>query len=139
MGPELDKQVCYALYSTSSQVTQAYRSLLEPLKLTYPQFVVMMALWENDNVTVTELAKTVGLSKSTMTPLLKRLEVLGYITREFELGSERQKNVALTALGKSIASDAEIVAEKALCATNLSNEEAKQLISLCKKVQQALV
>jgi len=83
MGPELDKQVCYALYSTSGLITQAYRSLLEPLKLTYPQFVVMMALWENDNISVTQLAKTVSLSKSTMTPLLKRLEALGYITREF--------------------------------------------------------
>lgn len=139
MGPLLDQQVCYSLYSTSSLITLAYRSLLEPLKLTYPQFVVMMSLWQNDNISVTELAKTVGLSKPTMTPLLKRLELAGYITREFELSNDRQKNVALTSLGQSLAPDAEKVAQQALCATNLSNDEAKLLISLCKKVKQALV
>ena len=139
MGPLLDQQVCYSLYSTSSLITLAYRSLLEPLKLTYPQFVVMMSLWQNDNISVTELAKTVGLSKPTMTPLLKRLELADYITREFELSNDRQKNVALTSLGQSLAPDAEKVAQQALCATNLSNDEAKLLISLCKKVKQALV
>jgi len=139
MGPLLDQQVCYSLYSTSSLITLAYRSLLEPLKLTYPQFVVMMSLWQNDNISVTKLAKTVGLSKPTMTPLLKRLELAGYITREFELSNDRQKNVALTSLGQSLAPDAEKVAQQALCATNLSNDEAKLLISLCKKVKQALV
>ena len=139
MGPDRDKQVCYALYSTSCLITQAYRPLLEPLKLTYPQFVVMMSLWQKDNISVTELAKTVGLSKSTMTPLLKRLELVGYITREFEQGSERQKNVALTLLGRSVAPDAETVAQQALCATSLTNEEAEQLISLCKKVKRALI
>lgn len=139
MGPVLDKQVCYSLYSTSSVITQAYRSLLQPLKLTYPQFVVMMALWQNDHISVTALAKTVGLSKPTMTPLLKRLELLGYITREYEEGNERKKNVALTPLGQSLAPEAEKVAEQALCATELTKSEAQQLIALCKKVKLALV
>ena len=139
MGPILEKQVCYSLYSTSCVITQAYRSLLKPLKLTYPQFVVMMSLWQKDHISVTELAKSVGLSKPTMTPLLKRLELLGYITREFEVGSQRQKNVALTPTGKSFSSDAEEVALRALCATNLSDDEAKQLISLCKKVKLSLL
>lgn len=74
-----------------------------------------------------------------MTPLLKRLEALGYITREFELGNERQKNVALMEVGCSLAPNAEVVAQSALCATNLTNKEAEQLIGLCKKVKQALV
>lgn len=138
MGPILDKQVCYSLYSTSCVITQAYRSLLEPLNLTYPQFVVMMSLWQKENISMTEIAKSVGLSKSTMTPLLRRLERLGYITREFEAGNERQKSVALTPLGKSFESDADEVAKQALCATTLTNEEAEQLISLCKKVKLAL-
>lgn len=83
MGPILGEQVCYTLYSTSNVVTQAYKSLLTPLRLTYPQFVVMMALWQKDHISVTQLALTVGLSKATMTPLLKRLELLGYISRKF--------------------------------------------------------
>jgi len=138
MGPIFDKQVCYSLYSTSSVITQAYRSLLGPLKLTYPQFVVMMALWQKDNISVTELAETIGLSKSTMTPLLKRLELLGYLTREFEVGDERQKSIRLTSLGRSLASDADNVAQQALCATGLTDDEAEQLIGLCKKVKVAL-
>ena len=138
MGPMLGKQVCYALYSTSGAITQAYRSLLEPLNLTYPQFVVMMALWQQDNISLTELASTVGLSKPTMTPLLKRLELLGYITREFEPGNERQKRIALTSLGRSFSSDAGQVAQQALCATGLNNNEAEQLIFLCQKVKASL-
>ncbi len=138
MGPILTEQVCYTLYSTSSIITQAYRSLLKPLKLTYPQFVVMMALWQKDSVSVTELAATIGLSKPTMTPLLKRLETLDYITREFEPGDERQKCISLTRSGQSLVADADSVAKQALCATGLSNDEAGQLIVLCQKIKVSL-
>lgn len=130
--------LCISLYSTSGLVTQAYRSLLEPLKLTYPQFAVMMALWQKDNVSVTEFANTIGLSKPTMTPLLKRLELAGYITREFEPDNDRQKNIALTDHGISLAPSANEVAQQALCATNLTDEEAHLLISLCNKVKTSL-
>lgn len=138
MGPKLKDQVCYALYSTSGVITQAYRSLLEPHKLTYPQFVVMMALWNKDSVSVTELASDVGLSKPTMTPLLKRLELLNYINREFLLGDERKKCISLTAAGKSLAVKADKVAKQALCATGLNKQEAEQLILLCNKVKSTL-
>ncbi len=138
MGPKLQNQVCYALYSASSQVTLAYRSLLQPLKLTYPQFVVMMALWKKDGVSVTELAKSVRLSKPTMTPLLKRLALLGYISREYEAGDDRQKCIALTESGLSLAQEANKAAKQALCATGLNDNEAKQLISLCSKVKTSL-
>ncbi len=135
MGPILQEQVCYTLYSTSGVITQAYRALLEPLKLTYPQYVVMMALIQKDKVSITALAETIGLSKPTMTPLLKRLELLEYVTREFEPGDDRQKRITLTPLGRSLATDVDDVARKALCATGLSNDEAKQLISLCQKIK----
>ena len=138
MGPKLHDQVCYTLYSTSGLITQAYRSLLEPLNLTYPQFVVLMALWEKDEVSVTELAAKVGLSKPTMTSLLKRLELIGYISRAFLSGDDRKKCISLTKAGKSLANEAGEVAKKALCATGLSNEEAEQLISLCNKVKMQL-
>lgn len=135
MGPILHQQVCYSLYSTSGIITQAYRSLLKPLELTYPQFVVMMALWKKDKISVTELAKTVGLSKPTMTLLLKRLELLDYITREFEPGDERKKRITLTRQGRSFESDANKVASQALCATGLSRDEADLLIVLCNKIK----
>jgi len=138
MGPLLGEQVCYTLYSTSNVVTKAYKSLLTPLRLTYPQFVVMMALWQKDHISVTQLALTVGLSKATMTPLLKRLELLGYISRKFVDGNERQKNIALSGAGKALVDKGNEVALQALCATGLSDEEAKQLISLCQKVKSNL-
>lgn len=138
MGPILEEQVCYAFYSTSNIITQAYRSLLKPLGLTYPQFVVMMALWQEDEISVTKLALAVGLSKPTMTPLLKRLEGLDFITREFVPGDERQKSIALTTLGRSHALEAENVAQHALCATGLNDDEAALLISLSQKIKTKL-
>lgn len=138
MPPKIHDQICYALYSASSQVTQAYRPLLQSFKLTYPQFVVMMALWEKDEVSVTDLANTVGLSKPTMSPLLKRLELLGYVRREYAADDDRQKCIMLTKLGKSLSGDADKVAKEALCATGLKNKEAETLISLCAKIKFSL-
>lgn len=138
MGPKLHNQVCYALYSTSNTVTKAYSPLLKPLKLTYPQFVVMMALWEKDQVSITELAQIVGVGKSTMTPLLKRLALLNYITKKLVPGDDRQKCIALTELGQSHAENASKAAKHALCATGLNNDEAKQLLTLCAKIKRNL-
>jgi MarR family transcriptional regulator, organic hydroperoxide resistance regulator len=138
MGPLLHEQVCFALYSTSSVVTKAYYSLLKPLKLTYPQFVVMMALWQKDKVSVTELAQMVGLSKSTMTPLLKRLELLSYIIKSSEIDNDRQKCITLTALGQSHAKEASKVVKQALCATGLNNNDAELLIALCNRIKRNL-
>ncbi len=138
MGPILQNQICYALYSTSIVVTKAYSPLIKPLKLTYPQFVAMMVLWQKDQVSVTELAGIIGVSKSTMTPLLKRLELLNYITKKFVTGNDRQKCITLTALGLSHAKDASEAAIKALCATGLNDEEAKQLLKLCSKIKHNL-
>jgi len=135
MGPKFHEQVCYTLYSTSATVTQAYRGLLKSLNLTYPQFVVMMALWEAEGVSMTALANTVGISKATMTPLLKRLEALGYITRELADNDERQKKVMLTKEGRSIAPNAALIAKHALCATGLDMDEAEQLMALCQKIK----
>jgi DNA-binding MarR family transcriptional regulator len=135
MGTILNKQICYALYSTSSVITKAYSDLLKPLKLTYPQFVVMMALWEKDHISITELADVVGLSKSTMSPLIRRLESLNYITKRQELGNDRQKCIVLTQFAIDHVAAAEQAAQKALCATGLNNEEAEQLLFLTNKIK----
>jgi DNA-binding MarR family transcriptional regulator len=95
----------------------------------------MMALWQKDKISVTELAVTVGLSKPTMTPLLKQLEVLDYTSREFELGDECQKCITLTEKGHTLVSEGGGVARQALCATGLSGQEAEQLILLCQKIK----
>ena len=95
-APKLNEQVCYALYSTSRAITQAYKGLLEPLNLTYPQYVVMMALWEKEAVMISEIADTTGLSNATLSPLLKRLESNGFIERRSTDIDERQKQLVLT-------------------------------------------
>ena len=135
MGPLLKDQVCYALYSTSGEVTKAYGELLKQHQLTYPQFVVMMALWENDGASPTHLAKAVGLSKATLSPILKKLESNGYLLRENVLGNDKTKSMVLTQKGREFAIEGENIAKMALCATGLSESEVKQLLTICNKIK----
>ena len=130
-APKLDNQLCFALYTASSHLTAIYRPLLDPLNLTYTQFIVLMALWEDDNVSISCLAKKAGLSKATMTPLLKRLEQKELIQRQMLDGNERQKNISLTDAGRELSVQGEKVAQKAFCASGLTKAQAKEMISLC--------
>lgn len=138
MGPSLKDQVCYALYSTSGEVTKAYGELLKPHQLTYPQFVVMMALWQDDGASPTNLAKAVGLSKATLSPVLKKLESNGYLKRESVPGNDKAKSMALTKKGREFAAEGENIAKLALCATGLNETEVKQLVSICNKIKNNL-
>tara|TARA_R110002096_G_scaffold113380_1_gene246449 strand:- start:6304 stop:6732 length:429 start_codon:yes stop_codon:yes gene_type:complete len=137
-GPKLNEQVCYALYSTSREITKAYKGLLEPLKLTYPQYVVMMALWDKEAVMISDIADTTGLSNATLSPLLKRLEINGYIERRLTQTDERQKQLVLTKVGKALGKKAKKASELALCATGLSEKDAKKLMSLCESIKKRL-
>ena len=137
-APKLNEQVCYALYSTSRAITQAYKGLLEPLNLTYPQYVVMMALWDKEAVMISEIADTTGLSNATLSPLLKRLESNGFIERRSTDTDERQKQLVLTQAGKALGKKAKKASEIALCATGLSEKEAAKLMSLCESIKKQL-
>lgn len=130
----LNDQLCFAIYSASNRLTAIYRPILEPLGLTYTQFVVMMALWESDGVSITELAVSTHLSKATMTPLLKKLESKGLIELGRIPGNDRQKKVSLSAEGVQLASKSIKATEEAFCATGLSLEEAKSVIAICQKI-----
>ena len=135
MGPDLNEQICYALYSTSRAVTQAYKPLLEPLNLTYPQYVVMMVLWDQDAVTISEVAKITRISNATLTPLLKRLEANGYVERRITETDERQKSVVLTSSGKTLAKKAKKASELALCATGLPEKDINKLMNLLQQIK----
>ncbi|MED5509146.1 MAG: MarR family transcriptional regulator [Pseudomonadota bacterium] len=137
-GPKLAEQVCYALYSTSGIVTQAYAQLLKPHQLTYSQFVVLMGLWQGEGVSVTELGANIGLSKATLTPMLRSLENHGYLQRKRVPGNERTMAITLSRQGREFALKAEAIAQQALCATGLSSAEASQLIALCNKIKSKL-
>jgi DNA-binding MarR family transcriptional regulator len=95
-----------------------------------------MALWQEDNVSISHLAKKAGLSKATMTPLLKRLEQKQFIKRELLPDNERQKNIVLTKQGRALSKHSGEITEKVFCATTLTEKQAHQMISLCHKITQ---
>lgn len=138
MGPVLNDQICFALYATSGLVTQAYTALLKPHGLTYPQFVVLMALWESDGDSMTKLATRIGISKATLSPVLKKMEQSGWILRAKVPGNDRLKSVLLTDRGKGIADQGKQIAQVALCSTGLSEPEASDLLNLCAKIRNNL-
>jgi DNA-binding MarR family transcriptional regulator len=123
----LDRQVCFALYAASRAVTQLYRPLLEPLGLTYPQYLVMLVLWERGPVTVKELGTALDLDSGTLSPLLKRLGAAGLVTRERRAADERSVEVALTAAGEALRSRAAGVPRAIAKATGLRAAELAEL------------
>lgn len=113
----LESQFCFALYSATHAVMRAYRPLLEVLGLTYPQYLVMMVLWEEPEQTVGGIADRLLLESSTLTPLLKRLETMGLIDRRRNPSNERQLLVTLTEEGRALRAKAESIPGAILCAS----------------------
>ncbi|TBN58176.1 MarR family transcriptional regulator [Glaciihabitans arcticus] len=105
----LDRQVCFALAAASRSVIAVYRPVLEPLGLTHPQYLVMLALWERSPRTGRDIADALLLEPATLTPLLKRLESAGLITRDRSSADERALAVTLTAAGRALRTKAELV------------------------------
>ena len=101
-GVTLDSQLCFAIYGAAHAFTRAYKPLLEPLGLTYPQYLVMLALWETDVQPVKAIGTALGLDSGTLSPLLKRLEQSGFVTRTRDTKDERQVRIALTAKGTAL-------------------------------------
>ncbi|WP_315124250.1 MarR family transcriptional regulator [Comamonas antarctica] len=100
--PRLDNQLCFALYSASLATTKLYKTLLQPWGLTYPQYLVMLALWENDDCMVSELGERLFLDSGTLTPLLKRMESAGWLQRQRDSADERRVRIVLTAAGREL-------------------------------------
>jgi DNA-binding MarR family transcriptional regulator len=123
----LDNQLCFALYSTSLAMTKLYKPLLDELGLTYPQYLVMLALWETDGVTVSQLGERLTLDSGTLTPLLKRLEAAGFITRVRSAEDERRVHVTLTAAGRRLKARAARIPPCIAAATQCSLPEIVRL------------
>lgn len=123
----LDNQLCFALYSASLSMTRLYKPLLDELALTYPQYLVMLALWEADGVTVSDLGTRLSLDSGTLTPLLKRLEATGYLSRMRDVADERRVLIRLTAEGRALRAQAVQVPQCLLAASQCSLEELSQL------------
>jgi MarR family transcriptional regulator, organic hydroperoxide resistance regulator len=123
----LDEQLCFALYAASRAMTSRYRPLLDELGLTYPQYLVLLVLWEQGDSPVTAIGQALQLETGTLSPLLKRLEALGMITRTRQAGDERSVLVALTPAGRALEADAVAVQKEVGAATGLSPEEIAEL------------
>ncbi|MEB0055585.1 MarR family transcriptional regulator [Variovorax sp. LG9.2] len=128
----LDNQLCFAVYSASLAMTRLYKPLLEKLTLTYPQYIVMLALWEQDGVMVSALGERVSLDSGTLTPLLKRLEASGYVARVRDVADERRVRVTLTASGRKLKARAAAVPGCLMAATQCSVSE---LVALTQQLQ----
>jgi DNA-binding MarR family transcriptional regulator len=134
----LDRQLCFALYSASLAMTKVYKPLLEPLGLTYPQYLVMLVLWESDGPTVSQLGQRLTLDSGTLTPLLKRLESLGYVQRQRDADDERRVLVRLTPEGRALRSRAAGVPPQLLQASRCSVDELSALTQRLHALRQHL-
>ncbi|WP_459983202.1 MarR family winged helix-turn-helix transcriptional regulator [Nocardioides sp. AN3] len=123
----LDQQVCFALALASRSVIACYKPLLDPMGLTHPQYLVMLALWEHEPRRVKELAGLLALDPGTLSPLLKRLEASGYVRRERDPHDERALAVVLTDRGRALRADAEHIPPAIIDRLGLEVEELMEL------------
>jgi MarR family transcriptional regulator, organic hydroperoxide resistance regulator len=119
----LDNQICFAVYSAAHAFNRIYKPLLDRLGLTYPQYLVMLALWERDDVPLKEIGERLFLDSGTLTPLLKRLEAAGLVKRTRSTEDERQVKIALTAQGQALKDKARSVPLSILDASSCSVAE----------------
>ncbi len=128
----LENQLCFALYSTSLAMTKLYKSLLEVLGLTYPQYLVMLVLWEQDDVSVSSLGDRLFLDSGTLTPLLKRMEAAGLLVRTRAKDDERRVQIALTPTGHQLKGQAGSVPG---CVVSATHCPVSELMVLTRQVQ----
>jgi MarR family transcriptional regulator, organic hydroperoxide resistance regulator len=135
---DLEIFLCFAIYSTSHAFNRIYQPLLEALGLTYPQYIVMVLLWERDGQTVGELGQRLFLESNTVTPLLKRLETLGHIKRRRDPVDERQVRISLTEVGRRLRQRAVNIPGCILDASGLDGGQAKRLLEEISALRNAL-
>lgn len=136
--PLLDDQLCFALYATSRAITDVYRPALQSLGLTYPQYLVMIVLWERDEQNVSDIGKRLFLDSGTLTPLLKRLESQNLVVRRRAPEDERQVKITLTRAGYEMRSHAMSVAEALKCKLPFNLPKTRSLRSDLRVLLQAL-
>ncbi|MEZ5701605.1 MAG: MarR family transcriptional regulator [Burkholderiaceae bacterium] len=129
---QLDNQLCFALYSASLAMTKLYKPLLDELGLTYPQYLALLVLWEQDGVSVSELGQRLNLDSGTLTPLLKRLEAADLLTRLRDASDERRVRVRLTTQGRALKSKARRIPACILAATQC---DLAEVVSLTRQIQ----
>jgi len=123
----IDEKLCFALYSSSLAMLQTYKPMLAALGLTYPQYLVMLVLWEGDGVSVKHLAERLGQDPGSVTPLVKRLDEAGFLVRQRDVQDERNLNIELTQSGRALQEKAEAASMKFALACHLTLPEGEEL------------
>lgn len=134
----LDRQLCFALYASSLAMTKLYKPLLAPLGLTYPQYLVMLLLWELGEASVGELGERLSLDSGTLTPLLKRLEQAELLSRQRDAQDERRVRVSLSAQGLALKAKAVDIPHRLACASSCSLDELESLTHRLQQLRQQL-
>ena len=131
---KLEDQICFPLYAASREIIKQYKPYLDEIDLTYTQYLTMMLLWDHDTMTVKEIGEILYLDSGTLTPLLKKLEGKGYLTRTRSTTDERNLNVALTEVGKSLRERAKDIPQKMAENLSLTDAEKAELSSILQKI-----
>ena len=122
---KLENQLCFPFYAVSRLITRAYQHDLDELGITYPQYLVLMILWENDKVTVNDVAEKLILNTNTVTPLLKRMEVMGLITRSQSKADQRKVIISLTPQGAEMQHTAALIPQRLMQKLNIQPDESQ--------------
>ncbi|HWS29718.1 MAG TPA: MarR family transcriptional regulator [Clostridia bacterium] len=131
---KLENQLCFPLYAAAKEVVNRYKPLLDKIDLTYTQYIALMVLWEHKSVSVKELGEYLYLDSGTLTPLLKRLEMKGLVTRERSRTDERTVIITITEAGEKLREEALLIPEQMASCISLSPEEASTLYALLYKL-----
>ncbi|MGW4327838.1 MarR family winged helix-turn-helix transcriptional regulator [Nocardia sp. NPDC004573] len=134
----LDEQLCFPLYAASRAMTAVYRPKLERLGLTYPQYLVMLALWERDERSVGDVCQALDLDSGTLSPLLKRLEAAGLLERRRSAADERRVDIRLTDRGRALRADAGDIPAQMAEASGLSMDDVTALRGILHRLTDAL-
>lgn len=136
--PTLDQHLCFKLYSTSLKMTQLYKPILSALNLTYPQYLVMVVLWEEEGLGIKGLAERLQQDPGSITPLVKRLEAEGYLVRDRDPNDERNRVLTLTEKGRQLREDGIKVSEKIAQACAITSNDVDQLAAGLEKLSRNL-
>jgi DNA-binding MarR family transcriptional regulator len=136
---KLDNQLCFALYAASNAMTRLYRDLLEPLGLTYPQYLVMLVLWERDGMAVKDIGERLHLDSGTLTPMLKRMEQAGLLERRRSRADERQVEIFLTAAGEALKAEIRGVRAELGCLLPLPGPDLARLRAELRELADGLI
>ena len=131
---KLENQLCFPLYACSREIVKKYKPYLDELDLTYTQYITMMVMWERKQINVKELGECLFLDSGTLTPLLKKLEQKGWVTRQRAKSDERVLIVTLTPAREELRKQAVTVPQKMACCVKLSQEEVRTLYTLLYKL-----